>query len=154
MTTLEVRQAHQLGRPPGEGVARGRLSLRTPCPSSASSQHHPSPSNTLTHKTACCWKTMGKDGEASSSLMNALTSRNCPQVALFVSLSKAKYALGVLNSKKLSISELFSTDFGPKVIDQSRIFPAASIWSCTVASNLKNATSLCCSKFYTNKISF
>ena len=64
------------------------------------------------------------------------------------------WVVGVVNSKKLSRSELFSTDFGPKVTDQPRIFPAASIWSCTVASNLKNATSLCCSKFDLNKISF
>ena len=62
--------------------------------------------------------------------------------------------IGVVNSKKLSSSELFSTDFGPKVTDQPRIFPAASIWSCTVASNLKNATSLPCSKFNPNEISF
>ena len=61
--------------------------------------------------------------------------------------------IGVVNSKKLSSSELFSTDFGPKVTDQPRIFPAASIWSCTVASNLENASSLCSSKFNPIKIS-
>ena len=63
-------------------------------------------------------------------------------------------SLGVVNSKKLSRSELFSTDFGPKVTDRPRIFPAGSIWSCTVAWNLKNATCLCCSKFNRNKITF
>ena len=34
--------------------------------------------------------------------------------------------VGVVNSKKLSSSKLFSTDFGQKVTDQPRIFPAAS----------------------------
>ena len=63
-------------------------------------------------------------------------------------------SLGVVNSKKLSRSELFSTDFGPKVTDRPRIFPAGLIWSCTLASNLKNATCLCCSKFNRNKITF
>ena len=62
-------------------------------------------------------------------------------------------SLGVVNSKKLSSSNLFSTDFGLKVTDQPRIFPVASIWCCTVASNLENASSLCSSKFNPLKIS-
>ena len=62
--------------------------------------------------------------------------------------------LGVVNSKKLSSSKLFSTDFSPKVTDQTRIFPAASIWSCTLPSNLENATSVCCFKSNWNKISW
>ena len=61
--------------------------------------------------------------------------------------------LGVVNSKKLSSQELVSTDFGLKVTDKPRTFPAASIWSCTVASNLENASSLCCSKINPIKIS-
>ena len=59
----------------------------------------------------------------------------------------------VINSKKLSSQEVVSTDFGPNVTDQPRIFPAASIWSCTVASDLENASSLCSSKFNPIEIS-
>ena len=55
-------------------------------------------------------------------------------------------SLGVVKFLKVPFLQL-STDLITKVNDQPRIFPVASIWSCTVASNLKNATSMCCSKF-------
>ena len=64
------------------------------------------------------------------------------------------FVVGVVNSKKLSSSKLFSTEFGPKLTDQPRIFPVASIWSCTVASNLQNASNLWSSKFDPKRNSF
>ena len=68
----------------------------------------------------------------------------------------AKVRIYTRDSNKLSSPELFSTDFAPKVTDQP--FGDWFSWglnldSCTAASNLKNASSLCSSKFNPIKIS-
>ena len=62
--------------------------------------------------------------------------------------------LGVVKFFNVPFLQQFSTDLTPKVDDQPKIFPAASICSRTVASNIKNASSLWSSKFYPNKNSF
>ena len=57
-----------------------------------------------------------------------------------------QWKVGVIKFFKVPFLQQFSTDLTPKVNDLPRIFSVASIWSCTVASNLKNASSLCSSK--------
>ena len=57
-------------------------------------------------------------------------------------LKPLSYLLGVVKFFKVPFLQQLLTDLTPKVNDQPRIFPAALIGSCTVASNLKNAPNL------------
>ena len=78
--------------------------------------------------------------------------KNC--IAIFCYIRDRNSSLGVVKFFKVPFLQQFSTDLTPKVNDQPRIFPATSIWSRTVVSNLKNASNLWCSKFNPKRNSF
>ena len=67
---------------------------------------------------------------------------------------KTNSTVGVVKFFKVPFLQQFSTDLTPKVTDQPRILPVASIWSRTVVSNLKNGSNLWSSKFNPKRNSY